>query len=125
MGMYTQLQLDIQIKPGSAQTVENFLYYSKTFGNNPTSYYFNDDGRIYLETNYKATAGMPIITLHVNVSVKNYEGEIEELIRFLSPHVDVTESIPNMVGYMRYETNRLPHLIYSTTEGLKLVEVFD
>lgn len=54
--------------------------------------------------------------LNVRCNLKNYSNEIEHFLNFIQPYLD-TEGF---LGYMRYEEDDDPTLIYNTEDGIKL-----
>lgn len=46
-------------------------------------------------------------------NIKNYASEIEWLFEFLAPHVDGFEDAPYFMGFMRYEEDDIPTLVFS------------
>lgn len=51
--------------------------------------------------------------------IKNYYNEIEAFFEFISPWVDSYESIPYFIGYLRYEEEDFPTLVYVEDGQLK------
>ena len=48
-------------------------------------------------------------------NLKNYDNEIEEFLNFLEPYIDTF----GFIGYMRYEEDEDPTLIYHTEQGIE------
>jgi hypothetical protein len=46
----------------------------------------------------------------VRANLKNYDGEIEKFIDWITPHIDAMEG--DFVGYSRYEETEVPTLLY-------------
>ena len=53
--------------------------------------------------------------LNVRSNLKNYDNEIEEFLNFLEPYIDTF----GFIGYMRYEEDEDPTLIYHTEQGIE------
>lgn len=58
-------------------------------------------------------------TLNVRCDLKNYEDEIELFLEWIYPYATTR----GFIGYMRYEEEENPTLIYFTDKGVKYVPV--
>jgi len=70
------------------------------------SYYFN--GQPHTIFRWDDIAGSYFLTTRFNI--KNYKNEIEKFLDFISPYVVVDGD--SFSGYMRYEENEHPSMIY-------------
>lgn len=127
MGMYTELVLGLELDHDGA-TIQKLKYMldnttydvqiDDPFFKAPRweymlccdSYYFDgqtDSKLIYdnvVDTHY----------LNVRCNLKNYDNEIELFLKWLAPHI-VTNGF---LGYMRYEEDENPTLIYNTADSI-------
>lgn len=133
MGMYTHLHLDVEIYPMHKQAVEEYV--ERVPRLRCTSYYFTDQGKNFIEVDQharqikdpdgprEASNSDFMHVLHVDISCKNYEGEIEAFLEFLSDKVYTGGDI--FFGFKRYENDMLPTLILYNydTKKFELKEV--
>lgn len=132
MGMYTELVLGLELDNNEA-TIQKLKYMldittydvpiDDPFFKTPRweymlycdSYYFagqTDSKLIYdnmVNTHY----------LNVRCNLKNYNNEIELFLQWLAPHI-VTNGF---LGYMRYEEDDNPTLIYNTADCIKFYKI--
>lgn len=123
MGMYTRLDLNVALKPDDKEFIDTVT--RMVNGNAPelpgrmawmfgsSSYYHDNIQHASIEfdeigNNHK---------LSVVCDLKNYENEIEKFLEMLAPHVETSK----FAGYVRYEENELPDLIWFV--GGKVVRV--
>jgi hypothetical protein len=136
MGMYTQLMLNVEIYPDYVEEVEAYV------ANVPrlrcVSHYFNGDHGYneirrdniarclrnpFVEPKRENTE--PMAWLHVSISCKNYEQEIQKFLAFLSGKVvNGGGNAIEHVGHMRYENDVMPKLIFfhAIDNTLRIVE---
>lgn len=119
MGMYTHLRLDVEIYPKFKDEV--LAYIEATPRLRCTSYYFYDQGRHFIEEDDVAKAIVepgsretaPMCVIHADVSLKNYEGEIESYLEFLTGKMLNAGSFQSeYVGSVRYENDDIPDLLF-------------
>lgn len=126
MGMYTHLRLDVEIYPTFAAEVQNYIDSVPRL--RCTSYYFMDQGKHFIEIDddartifspddRKVFSGMRIV--HADVSLKNYEKEIENYLDFLEGKILNSGHEGDYVGTIRYEEDTIPDLLF--IEGSKIV----
>ena len=124
MGMYTHLHLDVEIKPESLQEVAKKIEFGQRLRS--SSYYFYDQGKNEIESDY-AVSNIPMHVLHTDISLKNYEGEIDRFLEFLNDKVtDMSEG--QFYGFVRYEEDNIPDLIVwkdSKFDRIKPNEYYD
>lgn len=72
------------------------------------SYYFDADTRSTLRADYQGP-----IYLCVRSNLKNYDGEIEKFIDWISPHLKKDEG--DFLGFYRYEETEQPTLIHHSS----------
>lgn len=135
MGMYTQLQLAIDLKFDTPKAVTDILQAMITmdlgwhkgwelpdhpFFNTDRwswclqsggSYYF--DGGTHREFRYDRIAECYKLTLLTNI--KNYNSEWQHFLHWLQPYID-TEGF---IGFLWYEEWERPKLIFNAEEGIK------
>lgn len=124
MGMYTHLRLDVEIYPKFKDEVLRYI------DNVPrlrcTSYYFYDRGQHFIEEDDVAKSVVekgskevaPMCIIHADVSLKNYNGEIDSYLAFLEGKVTYYPSA-EYVGSVRYEEDLIPDLLF--TEKGKII----
>lgn len=130
MGMYTRLQLDVEIYPDYVEEVERYVESVPRL--RCSSYYFYDRGenKIVIDDTAKCLRNpnveptrenvLPMAVLHVDISCKNYGMEIQEFLKFLEGKVVSAGGYDEeQVGLIRYEEDKDPKLIYR--EHMKLV----
>ena len=132
MGMYTELVLGIELDHDRA-TIQKLNYMlnetnydisiDDPFFKTPRwtymlysdSYYF--DGQTDSKLIYDSIANT--YYLNVRCNLKNYDNEIELFLNWIGPHI-VTDGF---LGYMRYEEDKNPTLIYNTGNGLYFMKI--
>lgn len=132
MGMYTELVLGLELDNDEA-TIQKLKYMldnttddvmiDDPFFKTPRwtymlccdSYYF--DGQTDSKLVYDIIAGTHF--LNVRCNLKNYDNEIELFLKWLAPHIKTD----GFLGYMRYEEDENPTLIYNTADGIILYEI--
>jgi hypothetical protein len=131
MGMYTRLQLDLEIYPKFAEEVKSYI--ENTSRMRSSSYYFYDRGQhelvqddaksIWERGNFDRSQTAPMQVLHCDISLKNYTGEIEAYLELLNGKVHHgAGSDLEHVGSIRYEENVIPQLIFSTYDDTLVVK---
>jgi len=124
--MYTELNCSFALKGETAQAVIDLLkYMTGELSDAPTilpdhplfgdtrwnymlqsdSYYFNADTRSVAR--FDDIASCVYVTIICNV--KNYNGEIEHFLDWITPHIDAYDG--EFLGYKRYEEAELPTLL--------------
>lgn len=153
MGMYTELVFDTELNMHKLPEIEGVLRYMLGEGQDPTqasrslpfalpkaplfrssarweymlrssSFYFN--GATHSELNVAKEYNLA--TLTVRCSLKNYSQEIEKFLEWIQAYDETdwtSDYTPKKVfkGYMRYEEDIHPTLIYFTKNGVELVKV--
>lgn len=134
MGMYTRLQLDVEIYPDFVSEVEKYVASVPRL--RCTSYYFNDRGENNIviddharclrnpDVEPKRENTAPMAVLHVDISCKNYGMEIETFLKFLEGKVVSAGGYDEEhVGLMRYEEDKVPRLIFRENDKLVIKEI--
>lgn len=129
MGMYTELRMAARIIEDAPPHVIEILEYMLTPDNdgNPPfkkpdhpffqtdrwyfmlrcdSYYFDADTNSHL--NYDEILKQYVLTIQCNL--KNYDGEINKFIDWLTPYIDASKG--DFLGHKRYEESEHPTLLY-------------
>lgn len=119
MGMYTEIFVNVDLKSDTPEEVINTLkamcekdYESEYLVGKPSrwSFLFND-GSFYLPCTECGLLTFNEIrnaySLLAKGDIKNYEGEVEALFEFIKPWCE-----DDFMGYMRYEEEREPTLIF-------------
>jgi len=140
MGMYTELNLAVALKPDLPESVENILNMMKTpdeyiepsdlpdhlffktgrwywFLHASGSYYFPYPNRAYTDFYFDQIAKQWYFNCRVNF--KNYSREIQLFLDWLAPYVESR----GCVGHMFYETWALPRLIILDNDGAHFVDI--
>lgn len=135
MGMYTELNLGVCFIEKCPQNVIDILKYmldndlpAPMVPNHPLfktsrwdfmlvcdSCYF--DSHVDSSIQYKDYLDQ--YYLNVRCNLKNYDQEIEHFLNFIQPYLE-TEGF---LGYMRYEEDDDPTLIYNTENGIELFKI--
>ena len=78
------------------------------------SYYFDGqtDSKLYMDDLYEDN---PKFYLNVRCNLKNYDNEINKFLDWLNPYIKTF----GFLGYLRYEENEDPTLIYKTEKGIE------
>lgn len=78
------------------------------------SYYFDGqtDSKLYMDDLYEDN---PKFYLNVRCNLKNYNNEINKFLDWLNPYIKTF----GFLGYLRYEENEDPTLIYKTEKGIE------
>lgn len=130
MGMYTRLQLDVEVYP--KYKTEILAYIESVPRLRTTSYYFYDRGQNFIEEDEHAKSIIekgsretaPMCVLHTDISCKNYGMEIQEFIKFLNGKVHFAGSYSGEhVGSIRYEEDTLPDLILQRGNQLEIRKI--
>lgn len=119
MGFYTQLHLDVELKKDTPQEIitilqdmvkGNSLYWENRLNwcFKSSSYYFNN----YSHSNIWFDEISSQYKLFVHCDFKNYDNEIEILLEWLKPYIDTK----GMIGYVRYEEDIEPTILYNVRE---------
>lgn len=125
MGMYTEINIGISFKEDTPENFINIIKYllgditeqpelsQHNFFNcdrwrmilTSDSYYFDSITYSKMEKNDIDER----YHLNVRSNLKNYSGEIEKFLDFISSHIETD----GFIGYMRYEESENPTLIYN------------
>ena len=136
MGMYTELNIGVDLAPSTPDNVIKILDYmlgdeevDVDIPDHPLfqtegwrymlvsdSYYF--DGRTDSSMVRGAVTG--VYALNVRCNLKNYDGEISKFLDFIFPYV-ITYGF---IGYTRYEEFELPYLIWRGKDRIRLLDVY-
>lgn len=134
MGMYTELNIGVELDIVGRQDVIDILNYMSLTGEkegldmskynhklfatdrwkwmlNGSSYYF--DAQPHCEFIYDKISNSYFLTCIFNI--KNYSDEIECFLDFLSPYI----SSNGFIGYKRYEEQYAPTLLFKGYGGIK------
>ena len=136
MGMYTELNIGVDLTPSTPDSVIEVLNYM--LGNKEDmvevpdhplfqterwrymlgsdSCYF--DGRTDSSMVRDAVTG--VYALNVRCNLKNYDGEISKFLDFIFPYVRTY----GFIGYTRYEEFELPYLIWRGEDKMRLLDVY-
>ncbi len=126
MGMYTELHFDAELKQLTDQDVIDILEFmtgkeSRKPNCIPDHPLFNTDrwefmlgsDSYYFSSNTSSTIILDSISdtyfLNIKCNLKNYDHEIEKFINWISKYIDPSE---HFLGFMRYEKDIEPTLIY-------------
>lgn len=131
MGMYTELVLGIEIEDND-KIIQTLRYMLGETEYQPVddhelfktdrwdymlkcdSYYFDGqtDSKLYMDDLYEDN---PKFYLNVRCNLKNYNNEINKFLDWLNPYIKTF----GFLGYLRYEENEDPTLIYKTEKGIE------
>lgn len=131
MGMYTELVLGIEIEDND-KIIQTLRYMLGETEYQPVddhelfrtdrwdymlkcdSYYFDGqtDSKLYMDDLYEDN---PKFYLNVRCNLKNYDNEINKFLDWLNPYIKTF----GFLGYLRYEENEDPTLIYKTEKGIE------
>ena len=139
MGMYTELNIGVNLNKNTPDKVIKILNYMLEGNNNndeinvinhplfstdrwrwmlvSDSYYF--DSRT--DSSMTKDSISKCYELNVRCNLKNYDNEISLFLNFIQPYLDTN----GFIGYTRYEECENPTLIYNTIEGIKLIYIGD
>ena len=123
MGMYTQLFLASDLKKDTPKEVIDVLKYmlheieiqpkNYPFESSRSQYMLNMDS-YYFDTDSRSTLRFDDISnryyLNVLCNLKNYHGEIEDFLNWISPFLNKLPG--DFLGYKMYEEDLTPTLIY-------------
>lgn len=131
MGMYTELVLGIEIEDND-KIIQTLRYMLGETEYQPVddhelfktgrwdymlkcdSYYFDGqtDSKLYMDDLYEDN---PKFYLNVRCNLKNYNSEINKFLDWLNPYIKTF----GFLGYLRYEEDEDPTLIYKTEKGIE------
>lgn len=131
MGMYTHLVLNVNFKHDTPEEVIDTIKYMvgdtetpppeqnhKLFGTSRWVYCLRCDSWYFMGcTNTTFEKEMDTWQLTVNSNCKNYTDEYRSFLDYIQPYVQYRE----FLGFIRYEEDEHPTLIYNTTEGIEYV----
>ena len=139
MGMYTEFNIGVSLSDDVPQSVIDILRYmtgdineidSSVENLHPffkterwailfkcDSYYF--DGETHTSFHKDDIDNKYHLTVRSNL--KNYDNEIELFLDFINPYLDTFD----FLGYMIYEEDRIPTLIFRSEKGIELFYPFD
>ena len=122
--MYTEIYINVDLKKDIEEDVINTLkamcklkHNSLYLADKPTrwSYMFNS-GSFCTPNTSCANLTYDDISKQYSLlgkgDIKNYESEIEEFFEWIKPHIEVDYTDKTFIGYLRYEENPEPTLIY-------------
>ena len=137
MGMYTELNIGVNLNKNTPDKVIKILNYMLEGNddndeingiNHPLfstdrwrwmlvsdSYYF--DSRT--DSSMTKDSISKCYELNVRCNLKNYDNEISLFLNFIQPYLDTD----GFIGYTRYEEYENPTLIYNTMEGIELISI--
>lgn len=133
MGMYTEMVLGVEIKNiPEVVAVLNNLNECKDIDDFNIEHKFFDTPRGDMvlrgtSCSFKGKTDCNIekalfndrYSLTVRSNIKNYDDEYELFLDWLCPYIDAYDD--EMLGYIRYEDNELPWLIYKDASGMKYI----
>lgn len=131
MGMYTELVLGIEIEDND-KIIQTLRYMLGETEYQPVddhelfktdrwdymlkcdSYYFDGqtDSKLYMDDLYEDN---PKFYLNVRCNLKNYGNGINKFLDWLNPYIKTF----GFLGYLRYEEDENPTLIYKTEKGIE------
>lgn len=126
MGMYTEFHFNSRLKgdvPAEVIEMLKFMLGEDLLSPKlPAHPLFSTDrwkrmllsGSCYFDTLFgsrlKRDEFSPYWVISVRCNLKNYCGEIEKFVDWISPYLDKTKG--KFLGFYRYETNEMPTLIF-------------
>lgn len=120
MGMYTEVFVNTDLKPNTPKQVIDVLRAmchlddsAECLDGKPQRWpYMFNNGSYYTPLTQCASLTYDEIAGHWSIiakgDIKNYEDEIEQFFEFIKPWCST-----EFIGYMRYEEDREPTLVYS------------
>lgn len=126
--MYTELVAGMRLKKSTDGTLRYFLgdtdYLPEKLRDRFKSFRFNGmfrSGSCYFDRipDSKIRETDDCIYLNVGFNIKNYNNEIETFLEWVCPYI----IYDGFLGYMRYEENENPTLIYKEDGEIKYVTV--
>lgn len=150
MGMYTQLVIGVELKEGTQPAVIDMLRYMVGDGLLPPlfshlpqnvacddffdcsrwgallrcdSYYFDWDTKFTFNEDTIRGPGKSIWCLTGSSNLKNYSGEIAKFLIWIAPHLDTGGDYKEFLGFLRYEEDVHPTLIYNDRGIITFVKV--
>jgi hypothetical protein len=130
MGMYTEIFVSARVKPGD-QAVIDVLKYLTSDVEQPTKLpdhpLFSTDRWQWVlrgSSHYFVPRSVSLFdyddiarcwVLIARSDIKNYGGEIEKFFDWLRPHLEAHKD--EMIGYSRYEEDRVPTIYYGAAEA--------
>ena len=132
MGMYTELNLGLALIKDVPDEIVDILKYMLNdrielamelpshplFETRRWKYMLRCDS-YYFDARTDSSMGFDDIDkkYHLNVrsNLENYDNVFEEFLNFLEPYIDTF----GFIGYMRYEEDEDPTLIYHTEQGIE------
>lgn len=129
MGMYTHLVLNVTLKSDTPQEVIDTINYMvgnteveppkqghELFETDRWDFCLRCDSAYFMgRTNSTFTKQYDDWELTVNSNVKNYCGEYEKFLDYIQPYIWLNE----FLGFIRYEEDDHPTLIYNTKDGIE------
>lgn len=129
MGMYTHLVLNVTLKSDTPQEVIDTINYMvgntevnppkqnhELFETDRWDFCLRCDSWYFMgETCSSFSKDLDMWTLTVNSNVKNYCGEYEKFLDYIQPYIWLNE----FLGFIRYEEEDHPTLIYNTKDGIE------
>lgn len=108
--MYTQLFLDVRLKPETPkdviETLKEMVSGTCEKWNNRLNWCFTSDSAYFSNDSFARFEKYQLLVL---CNFKNYDGEIEQLVEWLKPHIYNR----GMFGYTRYEEDYEPKILYA------------
>lgn len=136
MGMYTELNIGVDLAPSTPDNVIKILDYmlgdEEVDVDTPDHPLFQTEGWRYMlrsdsyyfagRTDSSITRDAITKCYHLNVrcNLKNYDEEISKFLDFICPYLDGY----GFIGYTRYEECELPYLIWHDESGIRLLNVY-
>lgn len=139
MGMYTHLVLNANLKEDTPKEVIDTLLYLSYQTEKCTideahalygakhirmvmcgdSYFF--DGNTYFRFYFNKTVEEWALT--INSNIKNYDEEYQKFLEYICPYITDDWRDKKFLGFIRYEEDEHPTLIYNTENGIEYRKV--
>lgn len=136
MGMYTELNIGVNLIPETPKNIIEILEYMLGENENDNiettnhPLFLTDRWRYmlrcdsyYFDSRTDSSMSKDDITkryeLNVRCNLKNYDNEIDLFLNFIQPYLDTF----GFLGYTRYEEYDEPTLIYNTEKGIELIGI--
>lgn len=139
MGMYTHLILNANLKEDTPkEVIDTLLYLSYQTEACPIDEAHalygierirmvmcgdscSFDGDTHYSFHFDETAEEWAIT--INSSIKNYDEEYQKFLEYIQPYITDCWQDKKFLGFIRYEEDENPTLIYNTEKGIEYLEI--
>lgn len=136
MGMYTELNIGVDLAPSTPDSAIKVLNYmlgdEEVDVETPDYPLFQTEGWRYMlgsdscyfdgrtDSSMVRDSVTGVYALNVRCNLKNYDGEISKFLDFIFPYVRTY----GFIGYARYEGFELPYLIWRGKDKMQLLNVY-